>query len=236
MTSKNRDRLRQFDNPATVRALLDLPRKVFRKAGHTEDPANARAAQCALAVKLLTVAPLRIDNLAGLEVDRHLVRPPARGKTRPVHIVIPACEIKNKAPFEVELPPDTAAMLEDYLAHYHPRLSAHRSAFLFPNQSGNRCNTTSFATRISQLICREPGIVMNVHLFRHMAVKLHLAAHPNDLETVRRMLGHSSLATTTRNYTEFKTAAVFRRHDAVISGLRTPTPTSPAARLRRPRS
>lgn len=236
MTSKNRDRLRQFDNPATVRALLDLPRKVFRKAGHTEDPADARAVQCALAVELLITAPLRIDNLAGLEVDRHLVRPPARGKTRPVHIVIPAREMKNKAPFEVELPPDTAAMLEDYLAHHHSRLSAHRSAFLFPNQSGDRRNTTSFATKISQFIRCETGIVMNVHIFRHMAVKLHLDAHPNDLETVRRMLGHSSLATTTRNYTELNTAAAFRRHDAVISGLRTPTPTSSPARLRKPRS
>ncbi len=74
---------------------------------------------------------------------------------------------------------------------------------------------TSFATRTYQFIRRETGIVMNVHLFRHMAVKLHLDAHPNDLETVRRLLGHSSLATTTRNYTELNTAAAFRRHDAV---------------------
>lgn len=62
---------------------------------------------------------------------------------------------------------------------------------------------------------------MNVHLFRHFAVKLVLDADPGDIETARRLLGHTSSATTSKAYAEFKTIAAFRRYDAVISAHRT---------------
>ena len=61
---------------------------------------------------------------------------------------------------------------------------------------------------------------MNVHLFRHVAAKLHLDAHPEDIETARRVLGHRSMTTTLKAYAETKTAAAFRRYDGMIATLR----------------
>ena len=70
---------------------------------------------------------------------------------------------------------------------------------------------------------RETGIRMNLHLFRHTAVKLHLEAHPEDIETARRLLGHKSVTTTLRSYAETRTAAAFRRYDEVIRRVREPS-------------
>lgn len=61
---------------------------------------------------------------------------------------------------------------------------------------------------------------MNVHLFRYLATKLHLETYPEDIETVRQILGHRSITTTLRSYTDIKTAAAFRRYDDIIAGLR----------------
>jgi hypothetical protein len=51
-------------------------------------------------------------------------------------------------------------------------------------------------------------------------VKLHLEAHPEDVETPRRFLGHKSLRTTLRAYADLKSAAAFKRYDGLIASLR----------------
>jgi integrase len=61
---------------------------------------------------------------------------------------------------------------------------------------------------------------MHAHLFRHFAAKLYQDAHPEDVETVRRILGHKSLKTTMKAYIEVKNAAAFRRWDALITARR----------------
>jgi integrase len=173
----------------------------------------------ALAVALLTAAPVRVNNLAGLQIERHFVHT-RNGATRVLHLVIPAAETKNSEPYEVEVPKGTAALLARYLATYHPRLSPGSSPWLFPNDVGERRDTTAFATEIVAFVLRETGIQMNVHLFRHLAAKLYWEKYPEDIETVRRMLGHKSITTTLRYYAEMKSTAAFRRYDEVIRGLR----------------
>jgi integrase len=74
---------------------------------------------------------------------------------------------------------------------------------------------------------------MHVHLFRHLAVNLHLNANPEDVDTARRLLGHKSLRTTLRAYAEMKTAAAFKSYDEVISGLRGRGRKQPATVRRR---
>ena len=205
MTDRNRTRLRQFDSPTNVLALVKLPARVLREV-RQNDPGGRREAvrvMLALAVELLTMAPVRIDNLASLEIARHFVRIRS-GTTTMVHLVIPAAETKNGAPYEMALPQETAAILASYLATYHPRLSPAVSPWLFPNDQGACRNTTAFASALSHFVMRETGIRMNVHLFRHLAAKLHLEVYPEDIETARRVLGHKSATTTLRSYAEVK--------------------------------
>jgi integrase len=204
-----------------VYALLGLPNRVLREVrrddgGHRRD---ALRAMFAVAIELLIVAPIRAKNLTAIEFERHLVHANSGGQPM-VHLVIPEHEVKNGEPYEIELPAGSAEIVTDYIATYRSRLSSTPSPWLFPNDEGGRRVTERFSTDIGDFILREIGIKMNVHLFRHLAVKLHLDAHPEDVETARRLLGHKSLSTTLSAYADMKGASCFRRYDAMIAGLR----------------
>ena len=77
--------------------------------------------QTALALAILLICPIRVKNLAALNLERHVRRSrPGGGK---VHLVIPAHEVKNRADLEFELSPDVVAILDRYIeARFRPRL------------------------------------------------------------------------------------------------------------------
>ena len=75
MTDKNREVLRAFDDPAAVSALLNFPtmiRDLVRRSGK-RGYTQAKLMQTAVAVALLIDAPVRRENLASIEVGRHLI-------------------------------------------------------------------------------------------------------------------------------------------------------------------
>jgi integrase len=221
ITAKNSTRLRQFDLEGNIRALLLLPAEVFQSAKNSARPKAvvAREVMLALAVELLLVAPMRLRNLASLEIHRHLPVV-GRGKQYTRHISIPPEETKTGEAFETLLPSGTAKLLQEYLETYWPLLTEGSSIYLFPNPSGIRRNLISFSDAISRFVERETGLIINPHLFRHLAGKLHLRMNPNDLETVRRILGHRRSETTSRYYTEEQAGRAFRAYDTTIGELR----------------
>lgn len=149
MTDKNRERLRQFDNPANLWALLNLPRRLVAdvQGGDWQKHADAVRAMLAVAVELLIAAPMRIDCLVGLMPDRHLVAV-RRGKTAVTHLLVPAELTKTGFPLEVELPPETVTLLQLYRDTYRQRLTGLPGPYLFPNGAGTRRHTTSMSVAI----------------------------------------------------------------------------------------
>lgn len=234
MTQKNKERLRQLDDPANIDALLTLFDRILLEAGRTGCNGRREALRImyAFVVQLLLRAPLRIKNLTSLEIDRHLLRsrPGAAGV---VHLVIPAEEMKNGADYEIEFSHAMIDSLDVYLGRYHPWLADRSSTWLFPNPEGGRRSIGGFGAQISDFIFKETGLRMNPHLFRHVAAKLYLAAHPEDIETVRQLLGHKSTNTTLRAYVEFRNSKAFKVYDALIERLRQ---NAPVLRLRNRRS
>jgi site-specific recombinase XerD len=219
MTDKNRARLRQFDDPARILDLLDLPERLLRQAESDNDESSATKVLYAVAIELLIVTAMRIKNLTELEVGRHLVGV-RHGSRSLLHVVIPGEEVKNGEALERELPRQAVALLGVYLKSFRPQLTSGQSPMLFPNSEGGKRSPSSFGRGISQVILRETGIKMHPHLFRHAAAKFHLEANPEDIESVRRILGHKSIDTTTRVYADMKTAAAYRRYDSVVEKLR----------------
>ena len=233
MTPRNRERLRQFDDHVNAAALLDLPNELANEARammRDHDGRNAALRMmCALAIALLSNVPLRAENLSGLRLDRHFVRsrPGANGV---VHLVIPAHEMKTDETYEAELSQSLKSLLDEYIAKSHPLLSSRPSPWLFANEEGKRRNTGGFARQIAALIKDETGLTVNVHLFRHLSVKLWLQENPEDIETPRRVLGHRSVNTTVRAYSEMRSVDAIRRYDQLITRLRDRTPDDEAAR------
>jgi integrase len=231
MRPKNRERLRQFDLDENLKALLLLPARVLEEVRRSDKGGKGEAVRVmmALAVEILTMAPMRLKNVVGLEVDRHLVTVRRAGKTSR-HIVIPAEETKTEAPFEMALPLSSVALLDAYLTTYRERVCDYASPYLFPGRAGRRRSDTSFAALLTKFLKRELGVTMHTHLFRHLAAKVHLEARPEDIESVRQILGHTTTRTTLRAYAELKSDAAFRRYDETIMQRRDAATRASASR------
>jgi integrase len=219
MTPKNSRRLRQFDIDQNLYALLDLPGRVLAEVRRDDrgTQMDARRLMLAVAVALLTVTAMRIDNLASLEPERHFVRIGRDGATRTL-LIIPAEEVKASKPIEAQLSPAIEHLLATYQRDYLPRLAAHSGGGLFLSRCGERCKANSLAVMVGRFIKREIGLEVNPHLFRHLAAKLVLADDPANIETARQLLGHSSTTTTERAYIELRTAPAYKRYETIVSG------------------
>jgi integrase len=171
--------------------------------------------QMALAISILLAAPLRLRNLAGLDIGRHVIRI-GRGRQQSVRLVMEREETKNRQVLDYPLPDQTIKLLDRYLASYRPLLDTGGS-WLFPGQHGRAKRADLLSQQIQATIRRETGLVMHVHLFRHLAGKLSLLMDPGNYEQVRRILGHRTIDTTTIFYTGFATDAAARRyHEQVL--------------------
>jgi integrase len=219
LTDKSRVRLMQFDDEENIAKLVLLPQVLATEVRRQDRGAVTEALrmQTAVALALLLVCPLRIKNLAGLNLERHITRFRPGGK---VHLVIPADEVKNKAPLEFELPADVAAILDRYLEVYRPRLVDGPNPWLFPARSGGSKPPGAFGVQLSKAIKQATGLIVNAHLFRHLAAQLILAANPGAYELVRLLLGHKSAVTTTTYYCGSEQKAAFNYYDSIVDRYR----------------
>ena len=219
LTEKNRRRLRQFDDPFNVSGLLLLPALLESLAKRTRGRKAAVIMQMAVAIELLTMTPVRIGNLAGLELGVTLfwTRPGRRGQ---LLLSIPPEDVKNGEPIEFELPKESAVLIERYLDGYRPALFENPGEWFFPGKDGRAKRPGSLGPQVKRIIYKHTGLEVNAHLMRHIGAKMYLERYPHAYEVVRRVLGHASIDTTTRFYTGFKTRAAARHFDEVILNLR----------------
>jgi integrase len=221
LTEKNRTRLRQFADDKVVGIFLGLSHRLITKA--KKAPLTYRTAlivQTALAIEILTFAPMRIGNLVQLDRQQHFHWARHNGE-RVLHLVIKAADVKNDVDLEFPLSTELTAMLDAYMATYQPILTRGRpSGLLFPGAKGKPKNQPGFSRAISATIERETGIKMNPHLFRHFAALLFLEQHPGSYEEVRRILGQKRISTTLQNYAGLEISAAVRRYDEVVLARR----------------
>lgn len=214
-------RLRPFDDPANVRALLALPQRLARETVDCDDGYRecALEMQIAVAIELLLFCPLRISVLARLELNRH-VRAAGDVRAPSIRIIIPAEEMTSGRNLVFVLPAQAARLLTVYVERFRPRLVAGRSRWLFPGAGNRPKGVCALRQRISATIQRTIGLKVNPFLFRHICAKLFLSRNPENYEVVRRVLGHRLLATTSRMYCDFGTAIAIRHFDEKVLGLR----------------
>ncbi|MBW4976194.1 site-specific integrase [Roseovarius mucosus] len=217
MTAKNRDRLRVLRDPAVLRRLLLLPEAILSRPLGAHRHRALRAWEDAIAIGILLYCPLRVSNLAKIDIFRHLQK---GGKDR-MYLVFPANEVKNKRPLEFELPPHLVNMIETYLAARAPTICTPNCPFLFPaSLKFGPVAATSLAERLKQRVRKEVGVVMNAHLFRHFAVMIYLDANPGGYEVARQMLGHSSVSRTISVYSGLETISATQAFAKVVDTLR----------------
>lgn len=207
MTSKNRERLDQFQDFQNILRLIALPEVLMAEA--KENPGNARSplkAMWAAVITILLSCPMRIKNLANLDVEQHIRIASGKGRLGRgsiIHVSIDGGEVKNGLPIDFQLHARHSELLRYYLDHFRHRLSDIPSSALFPRQSDGKPRTESnLGQDLSREIHRRTGLSVNPHFFRHFTAYLYLKEHPGDFETVRRLLKHKNLQTTMSFYAE----------------------------------
>lgn len=204
-TDKNRERLRPFQDRRIQARFLHLGPALLKKAGKMTRPhRQALLVQQALAHEIMLVAPMRIKNLASLNIEKN-IRWQGDDKHPRAYLVIQPDDVKNSEHLDYELPEPLVRRLNDYLQTYRPRLlRGADQGWLFPGAGLEHKHIATLREQLCGAVLDYVGVRINPHLYRHIAAFFYLERHPGQYETVRRLLGHKSVETTTMFYAEFE--------------------------------
>lgn len=217
MTAKNAKRLAQFDDWQNVARLMCLPEDLMDRAdANPHSRMSGLLAMRAAAIAILLACPMRIKNLAGLDLDQHLIS--HRNGTHTLYTIrIEGREVKNQESIEVQLNATNSRLLHRYIMDFRPLVSKGNGSALFPQAKTSEARSpANFGGEIKATIYRETGLDMNAHLFRHLAALLFLKDRPSEYETVRRLLKHRKLQTTMDFYAKFASKWSYSQYDEVV--------------------
>lgn len=227
MTTKNRERLRPFDDQEMAGEFLRLPETIRRHVDRDKRAPAQKAvlAQVAAAIALLQAIPIRIANLVSIDLHRHL-----KQQRNNVHLVIPEAETKNRQAIDFKVPDYALEILKWYILNYRPLLVREATSALFPGLNGGHKTAHTLGQQIKQTVFKFTGLTVNPHLFRHFAGKVFLDQQPGGYEVIRQVLGHKRIDTTTSFYAGAETQRASTLFNDIIDGLRREHSVAPRKR------
>ena len=221
MSPKRERRIRQFDDPDKEAMVLHLPRRIMIDAEERLAAGKHREAAwlaaVALAIAIVLRCPMRIENLAALELGRHLVKLDGRARVW-THIMIEAEEVKNNEPIYWPVSPDLATLIDLYQRRFRIHLNNAGTCYLFPNRDhADRPRVSAtLGNAISANIREFSGVEMTTHDFRAFAGVQVLTDNPHAINDLRMILGHKTTETTLAYYASIQPKLAAERHNALI--------------------
>jgi integrase len=207
LTEKNNAVVRQVRSGEVWREVVNLPTVLMVQARLLRQEAPVKAAvtaQLAVAIAILTHAPVRLGNLVRIRLDHNLTKP--GGVNTPYMLVFPRYDVKNREPLEFLFDAELTALIDEYVHEFRSvLLRGSNDLWLFPGETGGCKDAKTFSGQITERVQKATGLRITVHQFRHAAAAIWLKHHPGDYETVRRVLGHRNIQTTIRFYCGLET-------------------------------
>ena len=221
LTEKNRKLNRQIAQSDIWREVIRLPQKLMAEARanrKTKPYRAAVAAQLAIAILILIRAPIRMQNLASIQIGLNLVKP--GGPDTPYMLVFPDYDVKNGVPLEFTFDEVTTATIDEYIYQFRPLLmrGANHDYLFVGGKKGPKL-TKTLSGQILERLWKELGLEITPHQFRHAAAYVVLKADPGNYELVRRVLGHRNMATTKNFYIGLETLEATRQFSEMVSDL-----------------
>jgi integrase len=202
LTDKNTALIRQVLTPGVWNRVVKLPQDLMSTARSQRSSAPLKAAvtaQLAVAIAILTVAPVRLANLVAIRLGLNLIKP--GGPDSNYWLTFPDYDVKNRVTLEYPLQQYLKRMIGEYVHDFRPIvLRGRNDDWLFPGQRGGAKASNLFSGQIKNRIYQTTGLRMTVHQFRHAAGALILQSRPGEYELVRRLLGHRNVQTTINAY------------------------------------
>jgi integrase len=207
MTEKNLALVRQVVSGNVWPEVINLPRVMMAQARSLREHAPVKAAvlaQIAVAIAILTFAPVRLNNLVHIRLDENLIKP--GGLDCPYMLVFRRYDVKNRQDLEHPFDAGLTALIDEYINEFRSTLlRGSNELWLFPGEAGGCKDARTLSGQITNRIQKAIGLSVTVHQFRHAAAAIYLQHHPGDYETVRRILAHHNIQTTIRCYCGLET-------------------------------
>ena len=189
------------------------------------DRLRARQFRDGLIIALLAARPLRLRNLAGLELERTLAR---RGGTW--WIAVPPEETKTGQIIELPWPDVLIAPLSTYLNEHRRVLCKMRGRWarsigqaVWVSTHGSPMGQAAIYEAIIGRTSTAFGRPINPHLFRDCAATSIAIEDPAHVRIASQILGHRSAATTEKYYNQAQAIDAARRYQDFLVGLRNGT-------------
>ena len=190
-----------------------------------------------LLIAMLAARPIRLKNLAGIQIGRHLTRIDGVYWLR-----LEAEEVKNRKHIEVPLPEVLTVYVDRYLTKLRQRLlGGSESNRLWISCQGLPLSERVIYHHVTRLTEDAFGEAISPHLFRDCAATSVAIHDPEHVRIAAAILGHHGLSTTQRYYDQsrmleagrsFQSALIKRRKEARRE-LHGPYKTTPNPSTRR---
>ncbi len=188
-------------------------------AGATEPGSTltAVAYRDALMVGLLIHCPtMRLANLTGIEIDRHLQR-----MAQAYQLVFEPHETKTRIPLVIPVAESLTPYIDHYLDHVRPRLLGNKeSRRLWITINGDAMARNTVYGAIVKTTKQLLGVAINPHLFRDCAATTIAIQDPEHIGIASQILGHVDPATTDRHYIQANSLIAGRTLRRSIDSLR----------------
>lgn len=184
----------------------------MRRAEHYRD---------GLLIALLALRPLRLGNLASIEIGRHLIRDSAG-----YHLEFTARETKNRRILEHDIPTELIPFLQRYLDHYRKllltcggRYEPVDTAALWISREGNAMPEGSVRGVVQRRTQAAFGAPLPPHWFRDAAATTLATDDPEHVLAAASLLGNRP-ATMMKYYNQAQSFAADRRYQSVLAELK----------------
>jgi hypothetical protein len=202
ITDKNMELIQKVLTPGVWGRVVKLPLALMAEARTCEAGSPVRAAviaQMAVAIAILCVAPVRLENLTKIRLGYNLVK--RGGPESDFWLQFPDYDVKNRRRLDHPLKSYVTKLIDEYVFDFRPALlRGSNEDWLFPGQKGGAKDKISFSSQIKARILTGAGLRMTVHQFRHAAGAIILLRRPGEYALVQQLLGHASVQTTIDSY------------------------------------
>jgi integrase/recombinase XerD len=149
-----------------------------------------------LMIALLAARPIRLANLANLEIGQHVIR-----VDNTYWLILEAKEVKNRKHIEVPLPEALTEYVDEYLKRYRPRLlGSAKTNQLWISSQGRPLSQGVIRYHVKRLTEEAFGQSISPHLFRDCAATSVAIRDPKHVRIAAGILGHHNLSTTQDYY------------------------------------
>jgi integrase len=171
-----------------------------------------------LMIALLASRPIRMRNLASMQLGTHLVE-----RDGAYWLLFQGHETKSGAPYEAVLPASLLSHLRQYLDVHRPRLVLGEKgqadpslAAVWVSEVGTKLDQGVVGVRVRKHTKKAFGLSITPHLFRDAAATEIAINNPAYIDDARHLLGQASPKTTERYYNQAHSLMASRAYHRVL--------------------